>query len=452
MLEWVSVLYGKYTLQLFLNGIPFLIFVFSSSLFSLPLQKRGRLWQRALFGTLLYIAIFTGIAVLRTDYDSFAVRNTVRVALYFLILPYLMVAIKESFSRIMLCWCGAVAATECASKSFTLLLNLLGKNDLETNSLFADSNMGRDILIQYAITFAICFLLYWIFGRKDATAHDRISARSITVLSFASTTVLAVASCLIREFETESLILYRINTVLLVGIGLLILFFRSGILTQNQYRSELNLMENVITQERKQFDSIKDNMDFINMKCHDLKHQLANFEGRLSSEEIASLSRTIEIYDQTPHTGNDTLDVVLYEKSLICQEKGISLSCLADGEALSFMGRTHLYSLMNNALSNAIEAAGQVSDPERRVVSFTTEKKEGVLIEVTNYFAVQPEVKDGILATTKKDKAHHGLGMRSMRYVAGLYGGTVTYTVEEDIFLLSIRFPKDAKLKKEGVA
>ena len=53
MLEWVSVLYGKYTLQLFLNGIPFLIFVFSSSLFSLPLQKRGRLWQRALFGTFL---------------------------------------------------------------------------------------------------------------------------------------------------------------------------------------------------------------------------------------------------------------------------------------------------------------------------------------------------------------------------------------------------------------
>ena len=42
--------------------------------------------------------------------------------------------------------------------------------------------------------------------------------------------------------------------------------------------------------------------------------------------------------------------------------------------------------------------------------------------------------------------------MRSMRYVAGLYGGTVTYTVEEDIFLLSIRFPKDAKLKKEGAA
>ena len=56
-------------------------------------------------------------------------------------------------------------------------------------------------------------------------------------------------------------------------------------------------------------------------------------------------------------TGNHALDVILTEKSLICKQKEIKLTCMADGKQLAFMQTTDLYSIFGNLLNNSIEAA-----------------------------------------------------------------------------------------------
>ena len=451
-MNWIAGFYGIYARQLFTSALPFLNFVLSAVFFSYPLKKRFRLPFRLTLAFLFYWAVFTGIAVLRTEFDTFAMRSAVRVALYFLMLPYLFAFLQEPPSRVLLCWSGCVAAQEFASKLFSLLLGLFGRNDLETNSFFPVINYERDMLIQLAFTALCCLLLYLAFGKKDAVEQDRISGRNITVLSFFSTVFLAVMSTFIREYETESYPLYTLCLLLLLALSFVILFLRSGILAQSAYRKEIALMENMLTQERKQYDSVKENMDYITMKCHDLKHQLANFEGRLTEEEIASLREAIEMYDRSIKTGNEVLDVVLYEKTIQCTDRDITLSCLADGKALSFMGRTHLYALLNNALGNAMEASGKVPDAEKRVISMTVEQREDIVIEISNYFSALPAIENGKLMTTKKDKKHHGLGFRSMQYIVDLYGGSILYEIEDDIFCLSMHFPKNATLRKEKAA
>lgn len=452
MMELISGIYGDYTRQFFTSVIPFISFIISAAIFSLPLKKRFYLPIRLLIAFLFYWAAFSLIAVLRTEYDSVAMRASVRIALYFFILPYLFAFLKESPLRVLLCWSGCIAAQEFSSKLFSLLLGLFGRNDLETNSLFSVINYERDLLIQFSFTAVCCLLLFLAFGRKDAIEQDKTSGRSITLLAFFSTVFLAVASTFVREYETESSRLYSLCLFLLLALSFVILFLRSGILAQSAYRKEIALMENMLTQERKQYDSIKENMDYITMKCHDLKHQLANFEGRLTEEEIASLKEAIEMYDHSLKTGNEVLDVVLYEKTIQCADRGISLSCLADGKVLSFMGRTHLYALLNNALGNAMEAAGNVPEADKRIISMTVSQKEDIVIEISNYFSVLPAIENGKLLTTKKDKKHHGLGFKSMHYIVDLYGGNIYYEIEDDMFNLSIHFPKNATLRKEAAA
>ena len=128
-MEWIAGLYGNYARQLFTNAIPFLNFVLSAALFAMPLKKRLRLPVRLLLGFLFYWLVFTGIAVLRTDFDSRFMRSAVRVGLYFLVLPYLFAFLKEPPARVILCWSGCVGAQELAAKLFSLLLTVLGKND-----------------------------------------------------------------------------------------------------------------------------------------------------------------------------------------------------------------------------------------------------------------------------------------------------------------------------------
>ncbi len=452
MSDWVVHLYGDYTRQFMTAIISFAAFVFPTALFALPLKKRTVLPVRLLCGLLFYWGVFSLIAVLRTAFDAYAVRIGVRILNYFLLLPYLFVFLRESPSRVLLCWCGGVAAEEVSAHFFSLLLAVLGKDDRETISLFSELVLERDLAIHYGIIIACCIVLYWMLGRHDAAEQDRKSVRSITIMSFGSTVSLALMSSLLREYQTESASLYQLCLAALLSYAIVILFVRSGILAASRYRAELNVMEEVLTQERKQYEMIRDNIDFINMKCHDIKHQLANLEGKLTDEEIRSLQQAIEIYDSTIKTGNETLDTVLYEKTLLCQEKQIHLSCLADGAALGFMGRTHLYSLFNNALGNAVEASDKVTDPEKRAISLTVEREQGtVVVDLSNYFADAPIMQNGTLQTSKADKAHHGLGLRSMKYVTELYAGTICFDVNDDMFHLSITFPENAK-RKEAAA
>lgn len=47
----------------------------------------------------------------------------------------------------------------------------------------------------------------------------------------------------------------------------------------------------------------------------------------------------------------------------------------------------------------------------------------------------------GLPATSKPDKAYHGYGLKSIRYVAEKYGGVFSYKAEGGIFRASVLFP-----------
>ena len=159
----------------------------------------------------------------------------------------------------------------------------------------------------------------------------------------------------------------------------------------------------------------------------------------------------MEIYDSNIRTGNEALDTVLYIHQLTCRKEHIILTCLADGEALSFMRTRHVYALFNNAIGNALEAVRKISDPEKRVIGLTVERREGTVeIEVTNYYEGTPQLQgDGMPRTSKADSRGHGFGTMSMRYIAEQYRGSLALEAHKGIFTLHVSIPLP-KGKKES--
>lgn len=119
--------------------------------------------------------------------------------------------------------------------------------------------------------------------------------------------------------------------------------------------------------EEKQYNILKENIDYINIKCHDLKHQIRHFGDKCSlpEESVSEMMKKISVYDTSLKTGNEALDILLMEKSLTCLNKGIKLTTMADGKAISFMEETEIYSLLGNALDNAIESLEKVKEEEK---------------------------------------------------------------------------------------
>ena len=180
------------------------------------------------------------------------------------------------------------------------------------------------------------------------------------------------------------------------------------------------------------------------MKCHDLRHQIREYgkKSAISPESINDLEQMINIYDSNVKTGNETLDLILTEKSLLCQKKNIKLTCLADCSKIGFIDDSDLYSLFGNAVDNAIEAVMKIQNDDKRNISLIVRNVENYLsISIENYY--EGEIKfgdDGLPLTTKFDTNYHGYGVKSIKYIVDKYHGTLSITAKKDIFKLYILF------------
>lgn len=210
--------------------------------------------------------------------------------------------------------------------------------------------------------------------------------------------------------------------------------------------ARLEIERRLRVQNQEQYERSRTNVALINQKCHDLKHHLAALrlekDPILREQGLQEIEQAVLIYDAVAETGNEVLDTVLTEKSLICEQDHISWTCMANGALLDFMSAVDIYTLFGNALDNAIENSREIEDREKRVVSVIVQESRGmVLIQIENYYSHALQRKDGLPVTTKLDPDQHGYGLKSIASIAQRYGGLMNINPEDGIFLLSILIP-----------
>lgn len=249
------------------------------------------------------------------------------------------------------------------------------------------------------------------------------------------------------SFDVQgNLPLFIICRIYAVLCCLFVLTVQTSIRKKVVVESELRVQRILWAKKKEQYELSKETIDHINHKCHDLKHQIAALRTMTANDQrnqfLDQIEKAVMIYDSAVQTGNEILDVLLTEKSLICEREGIVWTCVADGRQLGFLDPIDLYTLFGNALDNAIENVRKLSQPEQRVISLTVLGKPGLsIIQIENYYEGELHFQDGLPVTSKADHADHGFGMRSIRALAGKYGGTISIDADNSIFLLSIALP-----------
>lgn len=224
---------------------------------------------------------------------------------------------------------------------------------------------------------------------------------------------------------------------------LLATYLQFGVALRNRLRDDIVSIKNLWAKDKEQYELTKANIEMINLKCHDLRHQIRRIglQGAVDGNQIKEIESIVSIYDSRVKTGNDALDVILTEKSLVCNAKKIKLCCIADGSGLSFMSESELYSMFGNLLDNAIEAVS-VLEEEKRVISLSVKRKYGFLsINAHNYYSSNLVFDGSLPKTTKQDKFNHGYGMKSLKLLCEKYGGELSVTAEKNVFNVNIIFP-----------
>lgn len=236
-----------------------------------------------------------------------------------------------------------------------------------------------------------------------------------------------------RVFTTYSLF-DEVTTVMLF-------FLLCEILERSDAEWDNAVLQQMMRQQRQQMELSKETVELINIKCHDIRKQLYTLGSRVPAEELDELKKAVDIYDSTVKTGNETLDVLLAERSIVCKGRGIQLDYIADGAKLDFLKPGEIYSLFGNALDNAIEAVTPL-EPERRYIGLQVRQERGMLlIRMENCMEEQLRFVDGLPQTTKGDARWHGFGVKSIRRIVEQHGGTLTLQAQDGMFRLAALLP-----------
>ncbi len=215
---------------------------------------------------------------------------------------------------------------------------------------------------------------------------------------------------------------------------------------EESFRTAAALEAQLRRMQKQQYETFRSNLDAINHKCHDLKHLVAALRSEGDSERKKELLRELEqdvmIYDAQMDTGNDGLDALLSDAWMNCYHKNVQWTCMADGQAVGFLDPIDLYTMLGNALDNAIESAAQVSDPQKRFLSVNIWRKQRMaFLKIENYCETLPVLQNGLPVTTKSNPSEHGYGMRSIQSVVHRHDGELKISTVDHVFTLSIILP-----------
>lgn len=244
----------------------------------------------------------------------------------------------------------------------------------------------------------------------------------------------------------------NIRTLVDLG-GIAILYAHLIQCCELRVRKELEAVQSVLQNQYVQYKQSRENIELINYKYHDLKHQIAFLRSESDpakrEEFLNRMEEEIRQYEAQNKTGNKVLDTVLTTKSLYCAKHGITFTCVADGTLLDFMDVMDVCSIFGNALDNAIECELKIADKEKRLIHVTVSKQKNFLIlRFENYYEEALQYQEGKLVTTKKDKEYHGYGLKSIRYTVNKYEGAVSIDTNGNWFELKILIPMKVSSEK----
>lgn len=418
----------------FRSPILLLQSVFGVFLFAYSLRRRGRFWLRLALGlasgaAVLHLTRLAFFPDMSSNVNSMG-RIVLTLVVYLILIAICWFVYEESVWTALFVASSGYIAQDMGGTLKTLL-----KLIPVFNSLSLD-NFGI-LLLDIVSYFGFYVVLYFAFRPFTMNREENFGNREKAVFSFLVLLFCLGMARVAQGNSTRNEVAVFAESLYQMLCGAFILLLQFGVMERARLSQSVDAMRELVHQQHEQFRQSKESTDLVNEKYHDLKGLLESFQGQISQAQIDQLKEKVGQYDTFVATGNRVLDVVLAEKRAVCGRRGVELTTFVDGGALGFLEELDLYSLVGNALNNAIDAASKLPEGER-FITLTAAAEDGMAaIHVENPY-VGEIVMENHLPQSQRDARYHGFGMRSMERIAEKYDGSLAVKAVDGRFRLDI--------------
>lgn len=435
---------GAWSLIVFVGEL-----LLATSVYVFKLRKRNHFW----LWLVLCLSCFIGFAY---SWSLIPYINSVTSIIFSIL--FFFIAFFGLIGSLMACFKVNIQAAMFlgtagyAMQHFTYKLIQIVIGSIEKGiPSFVDNNYG--IYGIYA-SFVIISLpiFYNMFGKKIHNNETLIIKDSrLLIISIILIICTVILNLIYESFvKVSNLTLFIVGCLFDMVCCFLTLFIEFEMLKSKEISEAYIQMKTIWESEKKQLEISKENMDYMKILAHDLKHELNESTLLISKDKVDELNHRIAAFGNSIKTGNDILDLVIAERTLIVQKENINLSIIADGSVLSNMKQSDCYSLFMNIMDNAIDAVKELPKDQREISLAVRESMGMILIHEVNPFQGTLNFKDGLPQTTKRDSMYHGFGTKSIKGIVDSYSGDCEISIKDNnIYVLNILLPKNI-IQKEN--
>ncbi len=442
-----------FTLIFWYRPLFMLELVVAETIFAYKLRRRNFFWLRAILSTtvLFGISFLFPVPVSNPWYNSF-------MFIFFFGCTFfaLKICLKESWGNVLFCALAGYTIQHLSYLTYSVLYDLISigeiVNWIAPNNPYTGqvSKEGLFTIIQAIIYIFAYFNIYFVAYnnlsyRIKKNENLEIQNNVFVVIALAvilSDVVFNQISVFYTSSNTVASYLIYLSSMLICVLSLTLQF---SSLRKKQIELEMETEKMMYNERLSQYEMSKENISLINKKVHDLKHQIHKIGKSefIDQNELKEIEKAVSIYDSIAKTGNESLDVILSEKSLLCQECHITLSMIADGKLLDFMEPRDIFSFFGNAMDNAIDALQKVEEDKRVITILIRKTNSFVTVHIENYFdGIIKYEGDRIVTIKDKEQGYHGYGILSMKSIVERYNGILSFDVKGNSFALNATFNK----------
>lgn len=434
----------------FYKAIFVLEIMIAEFMFMLGLEKRKGFWWRMLASALVCV----GVALVLPSIKGPVLFSLEYFVLFLLTVAFMKLCYKETWTTLLFCSLAAYTLQHFSYEfvNFFLTLAVWGRSpllDIYNTNVIEFLAFNKEAIF-WILIYLSCYVISYggaYFGFCKRLKKEKIVLKNswfLLLFGIGLFVNIIFNSIIVTSVSVQDAVISLIVCAYNVFCCFLLLLIQFSLLKTKKLDDELEFVQTLLDKEKEQYALLYENINLVNIKCHDIKHHIRKIgdSNSLSADTIAELESAVLVYDTLAKTGNKVLDTLLTEKTLYCRQNDIMLSFMADGEILSFLKESEVYSLFGNIIDNAVEATRDVDEKDKRIITLRVIKHGSfVAINSANYFSGGIELGVDGLPKSRGDAREHGFGMKSIKYIVDAHGGNLSLSTNDGVFKINVLLP-----------
>ena len=241
----------------------------------------------------------------------------------------------------------------------------------------------------------------------------------------------------------DMLLLFYCGLAIMVVVILIMLY--QNIKAAQEEKTANQLLSTQIDNLKRHIGQVENLYQGIRSMKHDMTNHILTLERLYAGNNVEEaldygkeLKSALSPMAVEIKSGNPVTDVILQELKNEAEKRNIHFKSDFYYPTGTNINAFDVSVILNNALQNAMENAGESETPHISVLSY--HRNNAYMIEIRNSFtgSLQWDEERGLPVTSKEKTDGHGYGLSNIRMVARKYSGDIAIDLKEDEFRLSI--------------